>query len=143
MKVTGHLRLIHRTPGGELIAAWEADNLIVNEGLAYIASTALVSGAAYLNNIGVAKNAGAVAPAETGGDITDGLYGVVTARSRAGAVARHVATIIGPFGGDTYYSAVLVDSDTLPTLIARALIGTTHLAENDELEITWSITVTT
>ena len=141
MKLTGHLHLVHRNSGGEILAAWEVDNLIVNEGLAYIADNALVAAAAYLNNIGVSRNAGVVNPTEVGADIVGGLYGVVTARSRVGFAARHVATITGPGGGETYYSAVLVDSDTLPVLISRALIGVTHLAENDTLEITWDITV--
>lgn len=141
MKLTGHLHLVHRNSGGEILAAWEVDNLIVNEGLAYIANNALVAATAYLNNIGVSKNAGVVSPTEVGADIVDGRYGVVTARSQVGFAAQHVATITGPFGGETYYSAVLVDSDTLPVLISRALIGATHLAENDTLEITWDITV--
>jgi len=141
MKLTGHLHLVHRNPGGDTLAAWEVDNLIVNEGLAYIATSMLVGATAYLNNLGVSKNAGAVSPTEVGGDIVDGFYGTVTARSRVGFAARHVATITGPGGGETYYSAVLVDSDTHPVLISRALIGVTHLAENDTLEITWDITV--
>lgn len=142
MKLTGHLNLVHRNPGGEVIAAWEVDNLIVNEGLAYIAN-GLVSGSFYANNIGVAKNAGAVVPTETGDDIIDGLYGVITSQSRVGTTARYVATIDGPYVGDTYYSAVLVDEDIYPALISRALIGATHLDYGDTLEITWSITVTT
>ena len=141
MRLTGHLHLVHRNPGGEILAAWEVDNLIVNEGLATIAAS-ILSGGTAMGGMGLSTSANPPAPGDTYLSTSFGLVASFDTLTAVGNVVTGVATFTGGPPYLTYYTAGLVRSGTpLEALIARALIGAVYLADSDTLTITWVVTI--
>lgn len=141
MKLTGHLYLVHRDPGGETLAAWEVDNLIVDEGLATIAATILNGVDPAMDYVMLSESTDPPAPSDTYLSTTWGAGVSFDSLTAAGNVVTVVATIMGGPPYLTYYTAGLVRATPTEALIARALIGAVYLADLDTLTITWVITI--
>ena len=140
MRLTGHLHLVHRNPGGDTLAAWETDNLIVNEGLATIAES-ILSGGTTMDMMVLSQSTDPPAPGDTYLSTT-GLVVPLDSLTAVGNVVTGVATFTGGPPYLTYYTAGLIRAGIPPeALIARALIGAVSLADSDTLTITWVVTI--
>lgn len=141
MKLTGHLHLVHRNPGGENLAAWETDNLIVDEGLATIAASVLSGGTA-MDGMLLNTSTDPPAPGDTYLSTPGGVTASFDTLTATGNVVTGVATFTGGPPYVTYYTAGLIRAGIPPeALIARALIGAVYLADSDTLTITWVVTI--
>jgi hypothetical protein len=141
MNLRGHLYLVHRDPGGNIRAAWETDNLIVNDGLAAVA-TRLAGGALLVDGMVLSTNANPVTPADKYTDML-GLSVPFDSLTSSGATVTAVATFPGTPPYITYQSVGLVRAGISPEiLLARALTGAVTLYDNDTLTVTWEITIT-
>lgn len=141
MKLTGHLHLVHRNPGGEILAAWETDNLIVDEGLATIAES-ILSGGTAMDGVGLSQSTDPPAPGDTYLSTSFGFTVPFDTLTAVGNVVTGVVTFTGGPPYLTYYTAGLVRAGIPPeALISRALIGAVYLPDNDTLTITWVVTI--
>jgi hypothetical protein len=139
-KATGRLHIVNVDASGAVKDDVLLDNLVVDVGLAFLASRAVGATANVMSHMGLGS--GAVAPAH--GDLALGTElgrAALTSATASGSVVTYVATFNPGVATGNITEAAVFNAPTAGTMLNRATFGIVTKAAGDTMTITWTVTL--
>ncbi len=144
IKSVGTLCIELRGPDGELKESREVRNLIVNSGLAYIASRLKDATAAAMTHMAVGTGNTAAAAAQTAlvtetARVALASTTIVTTNVTNDAI-QYTATFPAGTGTGALVEAALLNAASGGTMLSRTVFSVINKGADDSLTVTWKIT---
>ena len=145
IKATGALSLELRDENGNIKEYYEVNNLVVNLGLAYIASRMKDATATAMSHMAVGTSTTAASAAQTtlvaeSARVALTSTTIVTTNVANDAV-QFTATIPAGTGTGALTEAALLNAGTAGTMLARTVFAVINKGALDTLTITWKVTI--
>ena len=146
LELTGRLNIELRGPDGALKDAREVDNLVVNAGLAYIASRMVGTAKAVMSHMGLGSSATAAAAGQTDLGSLLGAREAIDTTTLVGANLNQVQYVCGFEAGDAtgaITEAGIFNSGTAGAgdMLCRTTFAVVNKDANDTMTVTWTITL--
>lgn len=140
LKVKGRVSLELRDSQGNIKETQEINNLVVTDGLEYIASRMEGTTDSVMSHMGLGSGSTAAAAGDTALETELGRVSL-TSTTVSGAVVTYVAS----FGAGTATGAVteaaILNAASSGTMLCRTVFSTVNKAADDTLSVTWTVTI--
>ena len=137
---TGALKIVVRGSDGAIKQEHEVKNLVVNAGLAYIASRMKDTTLGAMSHMAIGAGTSAAAGANTALGSELGRVALTSTTVTANAVA-YVATFGAGVGTGAVTEAGLFNDGTAGTMLCRTVFGVVTKEATDSMSITWTVTI--
>lgn len=137
---TGALKIVVQGADGAVKQEHEVKNLVVNAGLAYIASRMKDTTLAAMSHMAVGSGTTAAAGANSGLGSELGRVALTSTTVTANAVS-YVATFAAGSGTGAITEAGLFNADTAGTMLCRTVFAVVNKEAGDTMSITWTVTI--
>lgn len=137
---TGALKIVVRGSDGAIKQEHEVKNLVVNAGLAYIASRMKDTTQAAMSHMAVGSGSTAASGGNTALGTELGRVALTSTTVTANAVA-YVATFGAGVGTGAVTEAGLFNDGTAGTMLCRTVFGVVTKEATDSMSITWTVTI--
>lgn len=140
LKVKGRVSLELRDSQGNIKETQEINNLVVTDGLEYIASRMEGTTDSVMSHMGLGSGSTAAAAGDTALETELGRVSL-TSTAVSGAVVTYTAS----FGAGTATGAVteaaILNAASSGTMLCRTVFSTVNKAADDTLSVTWTVTI--
>lgn len=140
LKASGSLRVVITGSDGKVKEEREFKNLVVNTGLAYVASRMVGTAANIMSNMALGSGTTAASASDTA---LQTELGRVTLAS--GTAAANVVTYTATFPPGTATGAVteagILNAASAGTLLCRTVFAVVNKGTDDAMSVTWTITI--
>ena len=137
---TGALKIVVRSADGTVKQEHEVKNLVVNAGLAYIASRMKDTTLAAMSHMAIGSGSTAAAGGNTGLGTELGRVALTSTTVTDNAVS-YVATFGAGVGTGAVTEAGLFNDGTAGTMLCRTVFGVVNKEVGDTMSITWVVTI--
>lgn len=137
---TGALKIVVRSADGAVKQEHEVKNLVVNAGLAYIASRMKDTTLAAMSHMAIGSGSTAAAGANTALGTELGRVALTSTTVTDNAVS-YVATFGAGVGTGAVTEAGLFNDGTAGTMLCRTVFGVVNKEVGDTMSITWVVTI--
>ena len=137
---TGALKIIVQGADGAVKQEQEVKNLVVNAGLAYIASRMKDATATAMSHMAVGSGAVAAASANTALGSELGRVALTSTTVTSNSVA-YVATFGAGVGTGAVTEAGLFNAASAGTMLCRTVFAVVNKEAGDTMSITWTVTI--
>lgn len=144
LKLTGRVALELRGPDGAVKDRREVDNLVVNAGLAYIASRMVGTAKAVMSHMALGSGATAAAAGQTDLASILGSREALDSTTIVGANSNQVQYVCGFEAGDATGAIVeagLFNAASGGDMLCRTTFAVVNKDANDTLTVTWTVTL--
>ena len=144
LKLSGRLNIELHGPDGALKDAREVDNLVVNAGLAYIASRMTGTAKGVMTHMGLGSGTTAAAASQTDLVSLLGAREAIDTTTLVGANLNQVQYVCGFEAGDAtgaVTEAGIFNAASGGDMLCRTTFAVVNKDVNDTLTITWTITL--
>ena len=144
LALSGRLRIEVRSPDGAVKDSREIDNLVVNAGLAFIASRMTGTAQAVMSHVGIGSGATAAAAAQTDLGSLLGSRKALSSTTIVGANSNQVQYVAAFNAGEStgaVTEAGIFNAASSGTMLCRTTFAVVNKDANDTLTITWTITL--
>jgi hypothetical protein len=138
----GRLNIVLRDENGNVKQQQEVDNLVVNTGLAFIASRMKDTTDAAMSHMGVGTGTTAAAAGDTALETALGSRVSLTSTIVTANAIEYKATFGAGASTGAITEAGTFNASTSGTMLCRTTFSVVNKGANDTLEITWTITIT-
>jgi hypothetical protein len=138
---TGRLNVVLRDADGNIKQDIQVDNLVVNTGLAYIASRMKDATATAMTHMAVGSGSTAAAAGDTAlGTQISSRVALTSTTVTSNAVA-YVAAFGAGVSTGAITEAGIFNASTSGTMLCRTVFSVVNKGASDTLQITWTITI--
>lgn len=138
----GRLNIVLRDENGNIKQQQEVDNLVVNTGLAFIASRMKDTTDAAMSHMGVGTGTTAAVAGNTALETPLGSRVSLDSTTVTSNAIEYVATFGAGVSTGAITEAGVFNASTSGTMLCRTVFSVVNKGANDTLEITWTITIT-
>jgi hypothetical protein len=138
----GRLNIVLRDENGNVKQQQEVDNLVVNTGLAFIASRMKDTTEAAMSHMGVGTGTTAAAAGDTALETALGSRVSLTSTIVTANAIEYKALFGAGVSTGAITEAGTFNASTSGTMLCRTTFSVVNKGANDTLEITWTITIT-
>jgi hypothetical protein len=139
--VKGRLSVVLRDAMGNVKESYDIPNLVVNAGLAYIASRMKDTTEAAMSHMGVGSGATAAAGGNTALETQIGSRVALASTTVTANQIVYVATFAAGTGTGAITEAGIFNASTAGTMLCRSVFSVVNKGADDTLQITWTITL--
>jgi len=144
LKLSGRLSIVVKGENGQIKDQREVENLIVNTGLAYIASRMVGTAKNVMSHMAVGSGTTAAAAGNTGLEAGLGSRKSLDSTTIAGSNNEqvvYVATFAAGEGTGAVTEAGIFNASTSGDMLCRTVFSVVNKAASDSMVITWTITL--
>ena len=141
MSVRGRLSVVLRDADGKVKQSQEIQNLVVNSGLAFIASRMKDTTDAAMSHMAVGSGTTAAAAGNTALETQIGSRVSLTSTTVTANEIEYVATFSAGTGTGAVTEAGIFNASTSGTMLCRTVFSVVNKGADDTLQITWTITL--
>lgn len=144
LKLTGRLNIEVRGPDGALKDSREVDNLVVNAGLAFIASRMTGTAQGVMSHMGLGSGTTAAAAGQTDLVSLLGSRKALTSTTIVGANSNQVQYVAGFNAGEAtgaVTEAGIFNAASTGTMLCRTTFAVVNKDANDTMTVTWTVTL--
>ena len=139
-KDTGKLTVEIKNKQGEVIDVREVKNLVVDDGLEYIASRMKDTTATAMSHMGIGTGSTAAAAGNTALQTEAARVALTSTTVTANAVA-YVASFGAGTGTGAITEAGILNAASSGTLLCRTVFSVVNKGASDSMTITWTVTI--
>jgi hypothetical protein len=140
LKATGALKITVRGADGQVKQEQEVKNLVVNTGLAFIASRMKDTTLAAMSHMAVGAGTGNAAAGDTALGSELGRVALTSTTVTANAVA-YVASFPAGSGTGAVTEAGIFNAGSSGTMLCRTKFAVVNKEAGDTMSITWTVTI--
>ena len=140
MSVKGRLSVVLFDADGKVKQSQDIPNLVVNTGLAFIASRMKDTTDAAMSHMAVGSGATAAAAGDTALETQIGSRVSLTSTTVTANATAYVATFAAGTGTGAITEAGIFNALTAGTMLCRTVFSVVNKGADDTLQITWTIT---
>lgn len=137
---TGALKIVVRSADGAVKQEHEVKNLVVNAGLAYIASRMKDTTLAAMSHMAIGSGSTAAAGGNTGLGTELGRVALTSTTVTDNAIS-YVATFGAGVGTGAVTEAGIFNADSSGTMLCRTVFSVVNKEVGDTMSITWVVTI--
>lgn len=144
LKLAGRLNIELRGPDGQIKDTREVDNLVVNAGLAFIASRMVGTSAAVMSHMALGSSSTAAAAAQTDVQSVLGSRKALSSTTIVGANSNQVQYVAAFVAGEATGAVVeagIFNAASAGTMLCRTTFAVVNKEANDTMTITWTVTI--
>jgi hypothetical protein len=141
LSVKGRLSVVLRDADGNVKQSQDIPNLVVNSGLAFIASRMKDTTDAAMSHMAVGAGTTAAAGGDTALGSQIGSRVSLTSTTVTANATAYVATFAAGTGTGAITEAGIFNADTSGTMLCRTVFSVVNKGADDTLQITWTITL--
>jgi hypothetical protein len=139
-KATGKLTVEIKNKQGEVIDIREVKNLVVDDGLEYIASRMKDATATAMSHMAIGTGSSAAAASDTALGTEAARQALTSTTVTANAVA-YVASFGAGTGTGAITEAGILNAASSGTLLCRTVFSVVNKGASDSMTITWTVTI--
>ena len=139
-RALGKLTIEVKDKDGKLKQREEVKNLVVDTGLAYIASRMKDASATAMSHMAIGSGSTAAAASDTALGSELGRVSL-TSTTVSSAVVTYVATFAAGTGTGAVTEAALLNASSGGTMLCRTVFSVVNKGSADSMTITWTVTV--
>ena len=139
-KATGKLTVEIKNKQGEVIDVREVKNLVVDDGLEYIASRMKDTSATAMSHMAIGTGSTAAAASDTALGTEAARVALTSTTVTANAVA-YVASFAAGEGTGAITEAGILNAGSGGTLLCRTVFSVVNKGASDSMTITWTVTI--
>ena len=139
-KATGKLTVEIKNKQGEVIDIREVKNLVVDDGLEYIASRMKDATATAMSHMAIGTGSSAAAASDTALGTEAARQALTSTTVTANAVA-YVASFGAGTGTGAITEAGILNAGSGGTLLCRTVFSVVNKGASDSMTITWTVTI--
>ena len=139
-KATGKLTVEIKNKQGEVIDVREVKNLVVDDGLEYIASRMKDTSATAMSHMAIGTGSTAAAASDTALGTEAARQALTSTTVTANAVA-YVASFAAGTGTGAITEAGILNAGSGGTLLCRTVFSVVNKGASDSMTITWTVTI--
>ena len=139
-KATGKLTVEIKNKQGEVIDIREVKNLVVDDGLEYIASRMKDATATAMSHMAIGTGSSAAAASDTALGTEAARQALTSTTVTANAVA-YVASFGAGTGTGAITEAGILNAASSGTLLCRTVFSVVNKGATDSMTITWTVTI--
>lgn len=137
----GKLAIVVTDTSGKIKETREVNNLVVDVGLAYIASRMVGTTDTVMSHMGLGEGTTAAAAGNTALETPLGSRVVLTSHEAVDNAVTYVATFPAGTGTGAVTEAGVFNASTSGTMLCRTVFSVINKAAGDAMTITWTVTV--
>lgn len=141
MSVKGRLSVVLFDADGKVKQSQDIPNLVVNSGLAFIASRMKDTTDAAMSHMAVGSGTTAAAAGNTALETQIGSRVSLTSTTVTANATAYVATFAAGTGTGAITEAGIFNASTAGTMLCRTVFSVVNKGADDTLQITWTITL--
>lgn len=141
MSVKGRLSVVLLDADGKVKHSQDIPNLVVNTGLAFIASRMKDTTDAAMSHMAVGSGTTAAAAGNTALETQIGSRVSLTSTTVTANATAYVATFAAGTGTGAITEAGIFNASTAGTMLCRTVFSVVNKGADDTLQITWAITL--
>ena len=141
MKAKGRLNIVVKDKDGNIKDTREVDNLVVNTGLAYIASRMKDTTDTAMTHMAVGTGTSAAAAGDTALGSESHREALDSTTVTSNAIA-YVSSFEAGEGTGALTEAGIFNAASAGTMLCRTVFDVVNKGANDTMSITWTITIT-
>ncbi|HSG51709.1 MAG TPA: hypothetical protein VLA40_06350 [Rheinheimera sp.] len=141
MSVKGRLSVVLLDADGKVKQSQDIPNLVVNSGLAFIASRMKDTTDAAMSHMAVGSGTTAAAAGNTALETQIGSRVSLTSTTVTANATAYVATFAAGTGTGAITEAGIFNASTSGTMLCRTVFSVVNKGADDTLQITWTITL--
>jgi hypothetical protein len=141
MKAKGRLNIVLKDKDGNIKDTREVDNLVVNTGLAYIASRMKDATATAMTHMGLGSGSTAAAAGDTDLGSLLGSREALDSTTVASNVITYVASFEAGDATGAVTEAGIFNASTAGTMLCRTVFDVVNKQADDSMTVTWAITI--
>ncbi len=139
-KATGKLTVEIKNKQGEVIDVREVKNLVVDDGLEYIASRMKDTSATAMSHMAIGTGSTAAAASDTALGTEAARVALTSTTVTANAVA-YVASFGAGTGTGAITEAGILNANSGGSLLCRTVFSVVNKGASDSMTITWTVTI--
>ena len=139
MSVKGRLSVVLLDADGKVKQSQDIPNLVVNSGLAFIASRMKDTTDAAMSHMAVGSGTTAAAAGDTALETQIGSRVSLTSTTVTANATAYVATFAAGTGTGAITEAGIFNASTAGTMLCRTVFSVVNKGADDTLQITWTI----
>lgn len=139
-KATGKLTVEIKDKHGKVKDTREVNNLVVDTGLAFIASRMKDASATAMSHMGIGTGTSAAASSDTALGTEAARVALTSTTVTSNAVA-YVASFAAGSGTGAITEAGILNGSSGGTLLCRTVFSVVNKAASDSMTITWTVTI--
>jgi hypothetical protein len=141
MKAKGRLSIVLKDEDGNVKDTREVDNLVVNTGLAYIASRMKDATATAMTHMGLGSGSTAAAAGDTDLGSLLGSREVLDSTTVTSNAIEYVASFEAGDATGAVTEAGIFNAATAGTMLCRTVFSVVNKGASDTMTVTWTITI--
>ena len=141
MSVKGRLSVVLFDADGKVKQSQDIPNLVVNSGLAFIASRMKDTTDAAMSHMALGSGTTAAAAGNTALETQIGSRVSLTSTTVTANATAYVATFAAGTGTGAITEAGIFNASTAGTMLCRTVFSVVNKGADDTLQITWTITL--
>lgn len=141
MKAKGRLNIVLKDADGKVKDSREVDNLVVNTGLAFIASRMGGTSADVMSHMGIGSGTTAAAAGDTDLESILGSRNALDSATVTANEIEYVATFAAGEGTGAVTEAGIFNASTAGTMLCHTIFDVVNKGENDTMTITWLVSL--
>jgi len=139
-KATGKLTVEIKNPQGKVIETREVKNLVVDDGLEFIASRMKDATATAMSHMAIGTGSSAAAAGDAALGTEAARQALTSTTVTANAVA-YVASFAAGTGTGAITEAGILNAGSGGTLLCRTVFSVVNKGASDSMTITWTVTI--
>lgn len=139
-KATGKVNIVVRDEAGKVKEEYTIPNLVVDSGLAFIASRMVNADDSVMSHMAVGTGSTAAAAGDTTLGTESARVALTSTTDTANAVA-YVATFAAGTGTAALTEAGIFDASSGGTLLCRTVFSVINKGVADSMTVTWTVTI--
>lgn len=144
LKLSGRLNIELRGPDGQIKETREVDNLVVNAGLAFIASRMTAASAAVMSHMALGSSSTAAAAGQTDVQSILGSRKALSSTTIVGANSNQVQYVAAFNAGEATGAVVeagIFNAASAGTMLCRTTFAVVNKDAGDTMTVTWTVTI--
>lgn len=144
LKLSGRLNIELRGPDGQIKDTREVDNLVVNAGLAFIASRMTAASAAVMSHMALGSSSTAAAAGQTDVQSILGSRKALSSTTIVGANSNQVQYVAAFNAGEATGAVVeagIFNAASAGTMLCRTTFAVVNKDAGDTMTVTWTVTI--
>jgi hypothetical protein len=141
MKAKGRLSIVLKDEDGNVKDTREVDNLVVNTGLAYIASRMKDATATAMTHMGLGSGSTAAAAGDTDLGSLLGSREALDSTTVTSNAIEYVASFEAGDATGAVTEAGIFNASTAGTMLCRTVFDVVNKQADDSMTVTWAITI--
>ena len=141
MKAKGRLNIVLKDKNGQVKDTREVDNLVVNTGLAYIASRMKDTTDDAMSHMALGSGTTAAAAGDTALESQLGSREALDSTTVTSNAIEYVASFEAGDATGAVTEAGIFNASTAGTMLCRTVFSVVNKAADDTMSVTWTITI--